>query len=130
MCRASNVWGVLLKVVIAGDVPLLRSLVRMAVEEAGYRVVGEPDNPEDLLAICSSHKISIIVMDLYLPDDRRMRVIEKILDIDSNISIIAVADIVEGFGDQVLIAGARAFLQKPFSMYDLIDMMRKVEPIL
>ncbi len=119
-----------MKVVIAGDVPLLRSLVRMAVEEAGYLVIGEPESPEELLAICSSTKISIIVLDLLLPDDERMRLIEKILDIDSDTSIIAVADIVEGFGDQALVAGARAFLQKPFSMYDLLDMMKKVEPIL
>ncbi len=115
---------------IAGDVPLLRSLVRMAIEEAGYKVVGEPDNGDDLLAICSSLKISIIIIDLLISDEERMRLIEKILDVNPKTSIIAVADIVEGFGNQALVAGARAFIQKPFSMYDLIDMMKKVEPIL
>lgn len=115
---------------IAGDVPLLRSLVRMAVEEAGYQVVGEPDNADDLLAICSSQKISIIVIDILLSDEKRMRLIEKILDVDPNTSIIAIADIIDGFGNQALVAGARGYIQKPFSMYDLIDMMKKVEPIL
>lgn len=102
----------------------------MAVEEAGYAVVGEPDNTDDLLAICSSLKISILVLDLLLSDEERMRLIEKILDVNPNTSIIAVADIVDSFNNQVLVAGARAFIQKPFSMYDLIDMMKKVEPIL
>jgi len=119
-----------LKVVVAGDVPLLRSLVRMAIEEAGYQVSGEPDNANDLLAICASHKIGIIVIDLTLSDEERMRLIEKILDVDPKISIIAVSDRVDEFNNQALIAGARAFLQKPFSMYDLIDMMKKVEPTL
>ena len=120
----------LLRVVIAGDVPLLKSLVRMAIEEAGYTVIGEPDNVEDLLAICSSHKIGIILLDLSISDSERMRVIEKILDIDSYISIIAISDFVDDDNDQVLFAGARGFLQKPFSMFDLIDMMKKVEPLL
>jgi FixJ family two-component response regulator len=29
----------------------------------------------------------------------------------------------------MLASGARAFLQKPFSMYDLIDLIRKVAPM-
>ncbi|MFW9908671.1 MAG: response regulator [Candidatus Thorarchaeota archaeon] len=119
-----------MKVIIAGDVPLLRSLVRMAVEEAGYDVIGEPETPDELLAMCSSHRVSIIVLDFMMTEGERMRIIEKILDIDAKISIIAVADIVEDFGNQVLVAGARAYIQKPFSMYDLLDMMRKVEPVL
>lgn len=119
-----------LRVVIAGDVPLLKSLVRMAIEEAGYTVIGEPDNVEDLLAICSSHKIGIVLLDLSISDSERMRVIEKILDIDTYISIIAISDFVDDDNEQVLFAGARGFLQKPFSMFDLIDMMKKVEPIL
>ena len=119
-----------LKVVIAGDVPLLRSLVRMAIEEAGYAVVGEPDNVEDLLAFCSSYKVGIVLLDLSISDSERMRVIEKILDIDAYISIIAISDFVDDDNDQVLFAGARGFLQKPFSMFDLIDMMKKVEPVL
>jgi DNA-binding NarL/FixJ family response regulator len=118
------------KVLIAGDVPLLRSLVRMAIEEAGYDVIGEPDNLDELLAYCSSYRIGIIVLDLSLTESERMRTIEKILDIDQYISIIAISEFVDDDMDQVLSAGARAFLQKPFSMFDLIDMMRKVEPIL
>lgn len=123
-------WVKSLRVVIAGDVPLLKSLVRMAIEEAGYTVIGEPDNVEDLLAICSSHKIGIVLLDLSISDSERMRVIEKILDIDTYISIIAISDFVDDDNEQVLFAGARGFLQKPFSMFDLIDMMKKVEPIL
>ncbi len=118
------------KVLIAGDVPLLRSLVRMAIEEAGYDVIGEPDNLDDLLAYCSSYRIGIIVLDLSVTESERMRAIEKILDIDQYISIIAISEFVDDDMDQVLSAGARAFLQKPFSMFDLIDMMKKVEPVL
>lgn len=119
-----------MKVLIAGDVPLLRSLVRMAIEEAGYDVIGEPDNLDDLLAYCSSYRIGIIVLDLSVTESERMRAIEKILDIDQYISIIAISEFVDDDMDQVLSAGARAFLQKPFSMFDLIDMMKKVEPVL
>ena len=102
----------------------------MAIEEAGYQVTGEPDNANDLLAVCASQRIGIIIIDLTLSDVERMRLIEKILDVDPKISIIAVSDFIDDFSEQALVAGARAFLRKPFSMYDLIDMMKKVEPTL
>ncbi|MFW9966578.1 MAG: response regulator [Candidatus Thorarchaeota archaeon] len=115
-------------VIIGGDVPFLRVLLKMAIEDAGFSVIDEVTNRADLLLSCIKKKPDIVLLDLELSDEESIRVVEDLLDIDPSISIIAISDLVEGYIETILAAGARAHLQKPFSMYDLIDLIRKVAP--
>ena len=117
-----------LGVIIGGDVPFLRVLLKMAIEDAGFAVIDEVTNRADLLYSCIKKKPDVVVLDLELTDDENIRLVEDLLDIDPSISIIAISDLVEGYTETILAAGARAYLQKPFSMYDLIDLIRKVAP--
>lgn len=117
-----------LGVIIAGDVPFLRVLLKMAIEDAGFEVIDEVTNRTELLYSCLKKKPDVVVLDLELADDENIRLVEDILDIDTSISIIAISDLVEGYSETILAAGARAYLQKPFSMYDLIELIRKVAP--
>ncbi|NOR38801.1 MAG: hypothetical protein GQ580_04360, partial [Candidatus Thorarchaeota archaeon] len=59
----------------------------------------------------------------------RVKLIESMLDLDSNLAIVTVSSSDDDLGEMVFAAGARAFLQKPFSMYDLIDIVKKVTPV-
>ena len=58
-----------------------------------------------------------------------VRLIEDVLDIDPIVAIVVISDLIDGQNETVLAAGARAFLQKPFSMHDMTDIVRKVKPI-
>ena len=117
-----------LGVIIGGDVPFLRVLLKMAIEDAGFKVIDEVTSRADLLVSCLKNRPDVVVLDLELTDDENIRLVEDLLDIDPSISIIAISDLVEGYTETILAAGARAYLQKPFSMYDLIDLIRKVAP--
>jgi len=117
-----------LGVIIGGDVPFLRVLLKMAMEDAGFQVVDEVMDRTELLTACIRKKPDVVILDLKLSHEESVRLIEDLLDVDASVAIVAVADIEEGYSDKVLAAGARAFIQKPFSMYDLIDLIRKVAP--
>lgn len=117
-----------LAVIIAGDVPFLRVLLKMAIEDAGLTVVDEVTNRTDLIVSCLKKNPDVVILDLELDDDDNIRLVEDLLDIDSALSIIAISDLVEGYTETILAAGARAYLQKPFSMYDLIELIKKVAP--
>ncbi|MFX0053409.1 MAG: response regulator [Promethearchaeota archaeon] len=117
-----------LSVIIAGDVPFLRVLLKMAIEDAGLTVVDEVTNRTDLIVSCLKKNPDVVILDLELADDDNIRLVEDLLDIDSALSIIAISDLVEGYTETILAAGARAYLQKPFSMYDLIELIKKVAP--
>ncbi len=116
-------------IIVAGEVPLLRVLLKMALEDAGFQVIGEADDAQDLLVMSQGQKPAVVLIDLNLEQSDLVRLIEDLLDIDPIISIVVISDPIEGAGETVLSAGARAFLQKPFSMYDLTDMVRKVKPV-
>ncbi|MFX1471852.1 MAG: response regulator [Promethearchaeota archaeon] len=117
-----------LRVIIAGDVPFLRVLLKMAIEDAGFIVIEEATNQTDLLVSCLKKNPDVVILDLELADEDNIRLVEDLLDIDSSVSIIAISDLVEGYTETILAAGARAYLQKPFSMYDLVELIRKVAP--
>lgn len=116
-------------VVIACDVMLLGALLRLSIEEAGYVVVREVSQSTELLVAVSQHVPDIVILDLGLPEVERVKLIESMLDLDSTLAIVTVSSSEDDLGEMVFAAGARAFLQKPFSMYDLIDIVKKVTPV-
>jgi DNA-binding NarL/FixJ family response regulator len=115
-------------VTIAGDIPFLRVLLKMAIEDAGFTVLDDVTNQTDLLVSCLKKNPDVVILDLELADEDNIRLVEDLLDIDSSLSIIAISDLVEGYTETILAAGARAYLQKPFSMYDLVELIKKVAP--
>jgi len=131
-----NWWCCVLKnnshsgVIVAGEVPLLRVLLKMALEDSGFDVLGEADDRESLLIMCQGSNPSVVLIDFNIDQQDIVRLIEDLLDIDPVVAIVIISDLVEGQSETVLAAGARAFLQKPFSMYDMTDIVRKVTPVL
>ena len=116
-------------IIVAGEVPLLRVLLKMALEDAGFNVIGEAQDTENLLIQCEGNKPAVVIIDFDMDQVEIVRLIEGLLDIDPIVSIVVISDVGEGQTEMVLAAGARAFLQKPFSMYDMTDIVRKVKPV-
>lgn len=101
----------------------------MALEDGGFDVIGEADNAQTLLVMSQSQNPAVVLIDLNMTQTDLVRLIESILDIDPIIAVVVISDPIDGVGEMVLSAGARAYLQKPFSMYDMTDTVRKVKPI-
>jgi two-component system chemotaxis response regulator CheY len=116
-------------IVVAGEVPLLRVLLKMALEDAGYQVTGEAENAENLLIMCEGKNPAVVLIDFNMHRVEIARLIEDLLDIDPQVAIIVISEPFDGIGETVLAAGARGYLQKPFSMYDMTDLVRKVRPV-
>ena len=116
-------------VIIAGEVPLLRVLLKMALEDSGFDVIAEAESRENLLIECRGKNPAVVLIDFNMEQQDIVRLIEDVLDIDPIVAIVVISDLIDGQNETVLAAGARAFLQKPFSMYDMTDIVRKVKPI-
>lgn len=101
----------------------------MALEDSGFDVIGEAEDRESLLIACQGSSPSVVLIDFSIEQEALVRLIEDLLDIDPVVAIVVISDLVEGQSETVLAAGARAFLQKPFSMFDMTDIVRKVKPI-
>ena len=109
---------------------MLASLLKMAIEDSGYEDVLVVDNQEELLMKCLDVRPQIIIIDLHIPDSHCLRLVEQILDLNSKTSVIVIAEAASSFGAQILSAGARAYLEKPFSIFEIRDTIEKVKPVL
>lgn len=118
-----------MKVIIACDTPLLGALLRLSIEDAGFKVITEVSQSTELLVAVSQLVPDIVILDLDLPEVKSIQLIESILDLDSTLAIVTVSNSEDDLGEMVFAAGARAFLRKPFSMYDLIGIVKKVAPV-
>ena len=101
----------------------------MALEDGGFDVIGEADDAQSLLVMSQSKNPAVVLIDFNMEQSKLVRLIEDILDIDPIIAVVVISDPIDGIGEMVLSAGARAFLQKPFSMYDMTDTVKKVKPV-
>ncbi len=93
-------------------------------------MVAEADDSTSLILACKRHQPDIIILDLDIENSKNIRLIEDILDIDVTMAIVVISEPTHMSSEIVLMAGARAYIQKPFTTYDLIDVMRKVSPLL
>ena len=62
-----------MRVVIADDSVLLRGGAVRLLEDAGFEVVGEAGDGEDLLRKVRAHKPDVAVVDIRMPPDARRR---------------------------------------------------------
>lgn len=119
-----------MKLILANDIPFLSGLMRLAVSDTGYTVIDEVSRSEELIVSVHAQKPDVVIIDIQLPEKEMIRLIEQIMDIDVRIAIVVIAELLEGFGEKIMASGARAYLQKPYTTHDLIDIIRKVAPTL
>jgi pilus assembly protein CpaE len=117
-----------MKLILANDIPFLSGLMRLAISDTGYTVIDEVSRSEELLVSVHHQKPDVVIIDIQLPEKEMIRLIEQIMDIDVRIAIVVIAELMEGFGEKIMASGARAYLQKPYTTHDLIDIIRKVAP--
>lgn len=94
---------------------------------SGYQVIGEAKNGKEAISLFISFpkKPDIVLMDHRMPIKNGIEAAKQILKINSKSKIIFTsAD--NSIKQEVLSIGARSFLDKPFSITDLITKIKKV----
>lgn len=107
------------------DQPDIRRLIRMALEFKGYEVAEAGDGNEGL-RLARAHKPAVILLDVMMPDVDGLSV-ARTLAADPELKSIPVVMISAlGAGSDVdagLATGVRAYLVKPFSPWELLDLL-------
>ncbi|MFX1322657.1 MAG: response regulator [Promethearchaeota archaeon] len=114
-------------VFIVEDDQSLRLLFRKVLGMSGFDVIGEAKNGEEAVSLYSSfpQKPDIILMDHRMPIKNGIEATKQILNINKKSKIIFTsAD--NSIKQEALSIGAKSFLDKPFSITDLIDIIKKI----
>jgi response regulator NasT len=112
-----------LKVVVADDDAVMRTLLRARLEKLGHELVGEADNGATAVELVKAHRPDVVILDIRMPEVDGIEAARQITA-ETPCAILFLT----AFGDQVLVeqateAGAFGYLMKPFRKEDLAPAM-------
>ncbi len=116
-----------IRLLVAEDSPNTRhNLTNILGLEPDIEIVGSVGGGRQAIDLAAQLKPTVILMDINLPDMDGLTATSHILKILPLISVIIMSVHDEGaYKRRALEAGAKAFLTKPFSGDELMDIIRK-----
>lgn len=115
-------------ILLADDDELVRSVVRLTLEDQCYEFLEAADGLE-ALQLCRRHRPDLAILDWRMPGATGVEVIERLRADDSTAGIPTILLTANGKPSQIEYgcrAGARAFLVKPFSPLELVRVVEEV----
>jgi two-component system chemotaxis response regulator CheY len=115
------------KVLIVDDSMYMRTLIREALVEAGYDIIGEAANGESAIDMAIELRPDLITLDNILPDMIGIDILKVIKEEGLSAKVIMVSAV----GQQSVInegmtLGASEYIVKPFSSDHLVDVINRV----
>jgi CheY-like chemotaxis protein len=111
-------------VLVVDDDEMIRRLVRTVLEADDFEVV-EAEGGEQALEMIASKKPSVVVLDIMMPGVDGVEVCRR-LDHDNVKVVILTARDDPELEDRCRAVGADAFLTKPFSSIQLLDLVEEL----
>jgi CheY-like chemotaxis protein len=114
------------RILIADDESKILELMKDVLEGQGHQIVGVSDGETALRWVQSDH-FDVVLIDVMMPrmDGYHLAAAVRSLENPPKIVIVTARDF-HGDKDAILASGADAFLPKPFSTKDLIDVVKNL----
>jgi len=116
-----------LAILLVDDEPSIVNSLRGSLEDEGHILLTASDGNR-ALEIVKSHPVDIIFLDIWLPGMDGIQTLKAVKDFDNAVEVV----IMTGHGTvntavQAIKHGAFDFLEKPFSLDAVIDIIRKIK---
>lgn len=111
-------------VLVVDDDEMIRRLVRTVLEADDFEVIEAAGGEEALKMIASTHP-SVVVLDIMMPGIDGVEVCRKLDHDDVKVIILTARDDPE-LEERCRAEGADAFLTKPFSSIQLLDLVEEL----
>ena len=113
-------------ILIVEDDQDLRESLATALRDEGYTVIAAQDADEAIASV-KAHKVNIIFMDICLPDMNGVKVYKAIKKIQpAATTVMMTGFFVQDLVNAAISAGAYDVLYKPFTMDDILKMIKKI----
>ena len=115
-------------ILLVDDEELVRDLGKRILERAGYSVLTVANGKEALhLYGREMEKISLVILDLIMPEMGGKQCLEELLRVDRNIRVlIASGFAANGQTKEAIETGARGFVGKPYNVKQMLKAVREV----
>jgi DNA-binding NarL/FixJ family response regulator len=117
-----------ISVFLVDDVPELRELVRLGLQEdPGFEVVGEAEDGRGALDGIEATEPAAVLLDLSMPDMDGLQAIPQIRELDPDVAIIVLSGFsADRMAEIVLERGADAYIEKGTPIQEIRSTTRSV----
>ncbi len=115
------------KVLIADDTTLMRELIRAALPAEDYQIVGEAKSGDQAVELYKQTQPDVLILDINMPKMNGIDALTEIMDYDKNAKVIMCSD--QKYDSMIMMAlkkGAKDFVIKPFTSYDVLLAVKKL----
>ena len=112
------------QVLVVDDDEMIRRLVRTVLEADDFQVIEAP-NGEQALTMIDDLKPSVVVLDIMMPGINGVEVCRRLDHENVKVVILTARDDAD-LADECMAVGADAFLTKPFSSIQLLDLVEEL----
>lgn len=115
------------KILVVDDAAFMRMKVKMALEKAGFEVIGEADNGLEGVSQYMKLKPDLVTLDITMPKLSGIDALKEIRKFDNNAKVLMVSAMgQEGIVKEAVLSGAKTFIVKPFSDEKLVQTVKKI----
>ncbi len=115
------------KVLIADDTALMREMIRGALPTEDYQIVGEATSGDKAIELYKETNPDVMLLDINMPKMNGIDALTEIMKIDPNAKVIMCSD--QKYESMIMMAlkkGAKDFVIKPFTSYDVLLAVKKL----
>lgn len=115
------------RIVIVDDSAFSVAFIRNILENHGFDVVGDAGNLDEVKAVVSEKRPTLVTMDMTLPGTDGLECTRAIHEIDENIKVIVISSMM----DEEIVNNAKknkvsAYIQKPFDAEELVMVINRL----
>ncbi|MEM7184004.1 MAG: response regulator, partial [Spirochaetota bacterium] len=116
-----------MKVMIVDDSVIMRKAIEMTLKNQGMQIVGQAADGEQAIQLFQEMNPEYVTMDITMPNMDGLTCIEELLKIDNSVKIIVVTALTQnGIALKALSLGAKAFINKPFTVEKVKEAFEKI----
>lgn len=116
--------GIMANILIVEDSDFIRGTLREILENAGHTIVAEATSGEEAFLQYTQHKPNLVTMDITMPDMDGITAIKRIISYSPDAKIIVVSAVNNReIIFKALQHGAKCYILKPFTAYDVTDIV-------
>ncbi len=115
------------KVLIVDDASVVRLMIKKALKEGDFEIVGEAVNGIDALSKYKELRPDIVTMDITMPEADGIQATKDIIAFDENAKVVIMSGIEQKkMLWQAIKAGAASYIVKPFENDRVISTLNEV----
>lgn len=117
-----------MKILLADDNMLTRSMIKDLLTEMGHEIVGEADNGDETVRMYCEKKPQLVLLDLIMPVKNGMEALQEIIAKDPSAKVIMLTAVQQDpITKELLEKGASGVLHKPFMYGELEEIISRLK---